>query len=171
MEAATAPVSPRVMTMPLAELPYGFKGRVFGSAMPFGSHDKKGEVYQAYIQRAVSVIVVLADDRECFQKANRVLRTFYSEQGFKVIHLPIPDRGVPIKQEMARAIAATVEQAQAGSHVAIHCLAGLGRTGTFAACMAKQTLGLTGKQAIRWVRKHLPDAVETSGQKQFVLHY
>jgi hypothetical protein len=157
--------------MPLAELPYGFKGCVFGSVMPFGAHDETGEAYQAYIQRAVSVVVVLAEDKECFQQTNRVLRTFYWEQGFTVIHLPIPDRGVPVRQDLANAIAATVEQAQAGRHVAIHCRAGLGRTGTFAACMAKQTLGLTGKQALRWVRRHLPDAVETSGQKQFVLDY
>jgi protein-tyrosine phosphatase len=158
-------------TMPLTELPYGFKGRVFGSAMPFGTHDEDGKAYQAYIQQAVSVVVVLADDEECFRKTNRVLRTFYSEQGFKVIHLPIRDRGVPGKPELARAIAATVEAAQGGRHVGIHCLAGHGRTGTFAACMAKQALGLTGKQALRWVRKRLPAAVETSGQKQFVLDY
>jgi atypical dual specificity phosphatase len=157
--------------MPLAELPFGFKGRIYGSAMPFGAYDENGKTYQAYIAHAVSVIVVLAADEECFQQSNRALRTFYSEQGFRVIHLPIADRGVPSRQEMAVAVAATVEQAQKGHHVAIHCLAGLGRTGTFAACMAKQTLGLTGKQALRWVRKYLPDAVETSGQKQFVLEY
>lgn len=157
--------------MPLAELPFGFKGRVFGSAMPFGAYDQQGETYRAYIAHAVSVVVVLAADDECFQQTHRVLRTFYSEQGFKVIHLPIPDRGIPARQEMAQAITVTLEEAQAGRHIAIHCLAGLGRTGTFAACMAKQTMGLTGNEAIRWVRKHLPNAVETSGQKQFVLDY
>ena len=157
--------------MPLTEMPYGFKGRIFGSAMPFGTHDQNGAAYRAYIRCAVSVVVVLAEDQECFQKTHRGLRAFYSEPGFKVIHLPIPDRGVPSKQDLAKVIAITVEEAQAGRHIAVHCSAGLGRTGTFAACMAKQTLGLTGKQALRWVRKHLPDAVETSRQERFVLDF
>lgn len=157
--------------MPLKEMPYGLKGRIFGSAMPFGTHDQDGAAYRAYIKRAVSVVVVLADDQECFQKTHRVLRTFYWEQGFKVLYLPIPDRGIPSRQDLSRVIAVAVEEAQAGRHVAIHCSAGLGRTGTFAACMAKQVLGLSGRQALRWVRRHLPDAVETSGQARFVLEY
>jgi len=46
----------------------------------------------------------------------------------------------------------------------------VGRTGLFAACLARRVLGLSGEDAIRWVRRFIPEAVETSEQWQMVIN-
>ena len=47
----------------------------------------------------------------------------------------------------------------------IHCHAGLGRTGMFAACMAKGGLDYSSEEAIQWVRESIPGAVEVRDQE------
>ena len=73
-----------------------------------------------------------------------------------------------VDEALRAALDATVSEAQAGRHLAIHCSAGIGRTGLFAACLAKRLLNLPGESAIEWVRRHIADAIETSQQRDFV---
>jgi hypothetical protein len=39
----------------------------------------------------------------------------------------------------------------------------------FTACLAKHVLGLSGEEAIAWIRHYIPGAVETSLQRQLVM--
>ena len=64
-----------------------------------------------------------------------------------------------------------LDQLRAGRHVAIHCHAGLGRTGMFAACLAREALGLGGDEAIAWIRGLVPGAVESRGQEELIRSY
>lgn len=154
--------------MLMTELPFGQPGRIFRSPMPFGTYDPEGLIYRAYRDNYISVIVLLAKDEECMKKANRDLRALYRQDGFTVVHLPIVDFGVPKASDLQAAMNATVREAQAGCAIAIHCSAGIGRTGLFIACLAKKLLKLPDEQAIEWVRRHIPHAVETDEQRQFV---
>lgn len=154
--------------MLITELPFGQPGRIVRSAMPFGKYDPEGVIYEAYRNHHVSVIVLLAEDQECQAKARRDLRALYTQDGFTVVHLPIADFSIPDAQALRVALDATVREAQDGRHLAIHCSAGIGRTGLFAACLAKRLLNLTGELAIEWVRRHIAGAVETSQQRDFV---
>ena len=52
----------------------------------------------------------------------------------------------------------------------IHCSAGIGRNGLFTAYLAKRRLGLSGAEALQWVRCYIPRAVETPEQQRLVLH-
>jgi len=54
--------------------------------------------------------------------------------------------------------------------VALHCKAGLGRTGTLAACFLAQNFGFTGPEAIAWVRICRPGSV-IGQQQHFVVEY
>ena len=57
----------------------------------------------------------------------------------------------------------------AGENIAIHCHAGIGRTGLFAAFLARQALGLSGEEAIEWVRNFIPGAREIGSQRRMIL--
>ena len=68
--------------MSLTELPFGLAGDIFRSPMPFGTYDPLGEVLKEYKEKNVSVIVLLADDEECLEKAGRDLQRLYKEEDF-----------------------------------------------------------------------------------------
>ena len=155
--------------MPLTELPFGLAGHIFRSPMPFGTYDPWGEVVNEYMQKQVSVIVLLAEDEECLEKAGRNLRCLYEEKGFTVIHLPIRDFSVPSYSDLVHAVNVVIAHAQTGRNIAIHCSAGIGRTGLFAALLAKQVLCFSGEEAIAWVRQYILGAVETVEQRQLVV--
>ena len=155
--------------MSLIELPFGFPGRIFRSPMPFGPHDLHGEVYDQFCEAQISVIVLLASDEECLHRTGCHLRALYLKQGFQVLYLPIPDFSVPDKDDLEQAVQQTIAYAQAGHHIVIHCSAGIGRTGLFTTCLAKRYLGLSGAEALQWVRRFIPRAVETPEQQRLVL--
>jgi protein-tyrosine phosphatase len=87
-----------------------------------------------------------------------------------VLSLPILDVGVPTKDDLERAVMKTITYAQAGHNIVVHCSAGIGRTGLFMASVAKQVLGLSGSEALQWVRHFIPRAVETAEQQRLVLN-
>ncbi len=55
-----------------------------------------------------------------------------------------------------------------GENLAVHCHAGVGRTGMFAAMMAHELLGTNADESIAWVRRYIPFAIDTDYQKRFV---
>ena len=155
--------------MSLTELPFGLPGRVFRSPMPFGQYDLHGEVYDRFCEEQIAVIVLLASDEECLHKTGCNLRALYLKAGFQVLYLPIPDFSVPAKDDLAQAVQDTITHAQAGHHIVIHCSAGIGRTGLFTAYLVKRCLDLSGAEALQWVRRYIPHAVETPEQQRLVL--
>ena len=150
------------------ELPYNLPGRVFRSAMPFSSFDPFGKLLERYLEEQVSVVVLLVSDENCWIHSARDLRSLYQDHWMTVLHLPIPDFGVPPIEELKQNVTEVHEYSLQGRNIAIHCQAGIGRTGTFAACLARRTLGLTGDEAIRWVRKWIQGGIETQEQEKLV---
>src|SRR5262249_10854346 len=74
------------------------------------------------------------------------------------------------RADLEQAIQHTLTHAQAGRHMVVHCAAGLGRTGLFLASLATCALGLSGAEAIQWVRPLLHQAIETPEQQRLLLH-
>lgn len=86
------------------------------------------------------------------------------------LHVPLVDFGTPTLDELRRCVAFINEQVEAGQSVAVHCFAGVGRTGTvLAAWMVSQ--GRTAEDAIRTLRALRPGSVETRGQAEVVRRF
>jgi protein-tyrosine phosphatase len=86
----------------------------------------------------------------------------------QVLYLPIPDFDIPQAETLLSGLAQVQAEAHAGHNVAVHCNAGVGRTGLFMACLARRVFGMSGKQAVAWVQQYIAHAVETEGQYSFV---
>jgi hypothetical protein len=106
--------------VPLTELPFGFPGRAFRSPMPFGPYDLHGEVYEQFYKAQIAVIVLLASDEECLHRTGCNRRALYLKEGFQVLYLPIPNFGVPTKDDLEQTVQQTIAYAQAGHHIVIH---------------------------------------------------
>jgi len=161
---------PFMMTA-LTELSFGLPGHIFRSPMPFSSYDPHKELFDKYQQENITAVVMLVGDQDCLNRCRRDLRTFYTENGMDVIYLPIADFGLPHEQDLNQALNTTLQFVQEGRNIAVHCYAGVGRTGLFLAFLAKRTLGLSGEEAVRWVRQAIPHAVETREQYEMVVNF
>ena len=155
----------------LLELPYSLPGKIFRSPMPFSRFDKVG-VWSSFLEQEIDLVVVLTEKQEYLVYAGKDLPAFYLSQGMEALHIPVPDFGIPVDLERWQdGLEAVVTAAESGKNVVIHCLAGIGRTGTFLACLGKEIMDLEGMDAIRWVRDSVQGAMENSDQEEFVINY
>lgn len=90
--------------------------------------------------------------------------------GFKHHHFPLPDMSVPDMGFIERFVAVLDHELDQGHSVAVHCGAGLGRTGTLLACYFVNE-GLSARQAIERVRQTRPGSVESRQQEVAVARY
>jgi protein-tyrosine phosphatase len=121
---------------------------------------------------SVSHLVSLIEDHEL---AHYRIGNLYAEaerRGIAVRRFPIPDVSVPADVEslapLVRQIGGWVAVRE---KVVIHCIGGLGRTGTVAGCfLVEQGLGAAG--ALKLLREvRAPNCPETEQQREFVCRY
>lgn len=89
------------------------------------------------------------------------------ERGICVDHFPIPDMGAPRPAAAMRFCALVDHLLDEGRVIAIHCLAGLGRTGTMLAAYAIWR-GASVLESIERVRSARPLAIQSETQVRFL---
>jgi atypical dual specificity phosphatase len=97
----------------------------------------------------------------------RPLRAWVEDAGLLLFHEPLEDMEAPTQEQLERCVSVIRRANEKKMGVAVHCEAGLGRTGTVLAAyfVAK---GMTATNAVARIRNLRPGSVETMGQVEAV---
>jgi atypical dual specificity phosphatase len=133
-------------------------GRLAGMGRPGLLRDMDDDLF-AIAYAGVTRLVSLTED----PLPTARLRPF----GIEGRHFPIRDMGIPSMRDAVALCHELRRAMQRGQVVAVHCLAGLGRTGTILACLAVGE-GMGADEAIARVRHAAPGSIQTEQQAAFV---
>jgi protein-tyrosine phosphatase len=153
------------MTLRRVRLPQDVPGQLWLGAMP-----GRFESWPAFEQRAqrtgLGLVVCLTPRSELSELAPEYHAAVVAGRvDFRWMHLPMRNFGVPEDAAgFRRDVASIVEALRSGQAAMLHCAAGIGRTGTAAACVLK-ALGLDTQEALQRVRDagSNPQNAEQSG--------
>lgn len=95
---------------------------------------------------------------------------FLAAMGLQEHHYPVRDFTAPTPHIIGQSVATILESVASGRTVAVHCGAGLGRTGTVIACYFVHR-GMTTEEAIARIRAIRPGSVETVAQVRAIHAY
>ena len=142
--------------------PYGFRwiipGKLAGTPMPGVVHSVDHDL-AALRTMGVTLLVTLTEE-DFEQEALR-------RHGLRNLHLPIRDREAPTLAQVKMLIARMDVLLRRGEVLAVHCLAGLGRTGTVLAAWLIQD-GLSAEAALARIRRIDPGYVQSREQEAFL---
>jgi len=101
-------------------------------------------------------------------KGRTDLKSLYYQEGFQVIHLPIPDFGVPSKVDLKGPSEKRSSMPQAGRNIVIHCHAGWeGQVCLWLICKEGSRLSEWGSDPL--TRKYIPHALKPMDRKNSLL--
>jgi atypical dual specificity phosphatase len=97
-------------------------------------------------------------------------RQFINQAGLMLVHIPIMDFTAPTQTEFQTAVDAIRKAKDSGLGAAVHCAAGIGRTGTILAGWFVAE-GMSSSEAIKHVRQLRPGSIETPDQEEAIHLY
>lgn len=115
------------------------------------------EFYIPYFKK-MGVTLVIRLNRKCYDERR------FTEAGIKHLDIVYPDGTCPKDHHLQQFLEACENNKGA---IAVHCKAGLGRTGTCIGCYMMKHSGFTAAEAIGWIRLCRPGSV-IGPQQQFM---
>jgi atypical dual specificity phosphatase len=94
-----------------------------------------------------------------------------ARHGLTNLHLAIEDRKAPTAAEMDMLVMRMRQMLESGEVLAVHCLAGLGRTGTILAAYLVKEKGLSAQSALNQIRRFNRQFVQSDDQEDFLMEY
>ena len=145
--------------------PSGFSwlvpGRLAGTPWPGVVHDMDADL-KALSRCGVTMLITLTE-KDFPQDA-------LARHGLRNFHLPVYDHEPPTVAQIQMLLARMSAALRRGEVLAVHCLAGLGRTGTvLAAWLVRE--GLTAEEALRRVRLIDAQYVQSASQEALLHEY
>lgn len=139
---------------------WAIEGLLAGMALPGSSFSEPQKDLDDLAAMGISVLVTLTEKALPF---DMVLRS-----GLAPFHIPVEDFEAPTIAQ-AEEFCRIVDRMKAENRkVAVHCLAGLGRTGTMLAVYLIHLEGIGAAEAIERMRKIQPGYVQCEEQELFL---
>jgi atypical dual specificity phosphatase len=113
-------------------------------------------------QQGIDILLSLTEDPP--------RRDWVNDAGLLVFHVPVVDMEAPTPEQLERCVSAIRRANDQHMGVAVHCGAGLGRTGVVLACYYVSK-GLTASNAVAKVRRLRPGSIETDEQAEAVFEF
>lgn len=132
--------------------------RLAGGGALTAFEDELSDLHAAGVRAVVSLLNIPSD------------HSVYESAGYSYLCLPVPDGGAPTFEQAEQFVRFVGEQRARRRPVAVHCEAGLGRTGTLLATYIIAQ-GESAAAAIERVRAAEKVAVETPQQIRFLDQY
>ena len=156
----------------ITEIPFNTPGKLFRTVTP-GSYmfDPDNAVMDLLKARQTDWVIVLNETEEHERFTGGSLLGRYALDGIQSIYAGVPDFSAPPAGTWNGHIQETIHLLEQGKNVAVHCHAGIDRTGIFLACLAQEMFGMNPDESITWIRQYIPGAVETLYQVKFVRDY
>ena len=110
-------------------------------------------------QQGIQVLLSLTEDP--------IRRDWVNDAGLMVVHEPIMDMEAPTLDQLVRCVLVIERAHEQNLGVAVHCTAGMGRTGTIlAGYLVRQ--GISAADAVTQIRRSRPGSIETSDQEEVI---
>lgn len=110
-------------------------------------------------RHGIDVLVSLTEDP--------VPRQWVNDAGLLAVSVPVPDMEAPTDRQLDHVLETIQKANTSGMGVAVHCGAGLGRTGTVLAAYFV-TQGMAPRDAVDKVRNLRPGSIETTEQERAI---